>query len=198
MNNLTKLKLLARIMLVASIAAMVFGLYLIVKSTVEIVELVHAGEAQRALIAPLVTELAEGLVLAVHYFFVTKFFMHSLKHGVPFTHEGAKEIKILGLETIFLPILAWAVSAIAYSGIKSPWTVLEISIYEMVLGFAFIIVSYVMEYGTEKIERGHRGHQAIRYIKEHYPAVIDETKAALLADGTVTEEELRDAEKWYE
>ena len=74
MNNLTKLKLLARIMLVASIAAMVFGLYLIVKSTVEIVELVHAGEAQRALIAPLVTELAEGLVLAVHYFFVTKFF----------------------------------------------------------------------------------------------------------------------------
>ena len=197
MTNLKKMTLLAKIMLVASFATMIFGLYLIVHSSIEIAELVKEGEAVREKVAPLITEIAEGLVFAVHYFFVTKFFKHSLKHGVPFTHEGAKEIKILGLETIFLPIAAWIVSCIAYSGIKSPMEILEISIYEIVLGFAFIIVSYVMEYGTDKIERGHRGHQAIRYIKEHYPEIIEETKAALLADGTVTEEELRKAVEWY-
>ncbi len=198
MTNINKMKLLARIMLIASIATMIFGLYLIIHSSIEISELVREGHAVREKIAPLVTEIAEGLVFAVHYFFVTKFFLHSLKHGVPFTHEGAKEIKILGLETIFLPILAWIVSCIAHAGIKSPVEILEISVYEMVLGFALILVSYIMEYGTEKIERGHRGHQAIRYIKEHYPDIIDETKAALLADGTVTEEELASADKWYE
>ena len=198
MSNINKMKILAKIMLVASVATMIFGLYLIIHSSIEIAELVHEGHAVREKIAPLVTEIAEGLVFAVHYFFVTKFFIHSLKHGVPFTHEGAKEIKILGLETILLPIAAWIVSCIAYSGIRSPMEILEISVYEMVLGFALILVSYIMEYGTEKIERGHRGHQAIRYIKEHYPDVIDETKKALLADGTVTQAELDNAENWYQ
>ena len=198
MTNVRKMKGLARVMLVASIATCLWGVYIVVTGAAEIIELASHGELNRAAAAPLITEIAEGLVFAVHYFFVSKFFLHSLKHGVPFTHEGAREIKVLALETLLLPVLAWIVSCIAYSGIRSPLEVLEISVYEMVLGFALLIVSYVIEYGTEKIERGHRGHMAVRYIKEHYPEIIEETKAALLAEGIVTEEDLRDSEKWYE
>ena len=163
-------------MLAASVAACVFGCWLIISGVHELAVLEGEGHAVREATAPVITEIAEGVVLAVHYFFVSKFFIHSLKHGVPFTHEGAKEIRILGYETIFLPVIAWIVSCIAYAGIKSPLMVLEISVYEIVLGFALLIMSYVIEYGTNKIEHGHRGHQELRYIAEHHPEVLKEAR----------------------
>ncbi len=185
-------------MLAASIAAMAYGLYQLVFGIVEISHLAKEGNAVRELLAPIITEMTEGLVLLIHYYFVLRFFRNAIKEGVPFTHEGAKEVKVLGLEMIILPTLAYMVSSIAYVGIEYHTGLLNKAIYEMVPGFAFVIVSYIMEYGTNKIERGHRGHQAIRYIKEHYPDIIEETKAALLKDGTVTEENLSQADKWYE
>ena len=198
MSSIKRMKLLAKIMLAASAAAILFGLYQAVRSSIEISELVREGNAVRALVAPLVTELTEGLVLIVHYFFVVRFFRNALQEGVPFTHDSAKEVKVLGFEMIFLPLFAWIVSCIAYGGMDSAMVILNKAIYEMVPGFAFVIVSHIMEYGTNKIERGHRGHQAVRYIKEHYPEIIEETKAALLKDGVVTEEHLSQADKWYE
>ena len=174
-----RMKILAGFMTVASVAACIAGIYITVKGIVEIVHLVSAGEAVRSAVAPVVTELAEGLVLGVHYFFVSKFFLHSLRHGVPFTHEGAKEIKILGLESIFLPVLAWLVSAVAYAGLRSPLMVLQISVYEIVLGFALILVSYAIEYGTIKIELGHIGHEEIRYLEKHYPEILKEARKAV-------------------
>ena len=198
MNKLKKMKTLAKIMMAASVIVILFGLYLTVRGAMDIAGLIREGNAVRASVAPVVTEIAEGLVLVVHYFFVVRFFRKTLEEGVPFTHDGAKEVKILGLEVIFLPVIAWIIGCIAYGSLAATEKLLEIAIYEMVPGFAFIIVSYIMEYGTMKIERGHRGHQAVRYIKEHYPEVLEETKAALIKDGTVTEEHLTYADKWYE
>ena len=179
MRSLKKLRVLAVIMTVASIAACAAGIFITVKGIVEIMHLVSAGEAVRKAVAPVVMELAEGLVLGVHYFFVSKFFIHSLKHGVPFTYEGAREIRILGYESIVLPILAWIVSAIAYSGVRTPFMVMEISAYEIVLGFALILASYAVEYGTDKIEMGHLGHEQIRYLEEHYPDILNEARIAV-------------------
>ena len=178
-DSRNRMKVLAVFMTVASVAACAAGIYITVKGIVELVHLISSGEAVREAVAPVVTEIAEGLVLGIHYFFVSKFFIHSLKHGVPFTHEGAKEIHILGLESIFLPIIAWIISAIAYAGIRSPFMVLEISVYEIVLGFALILVSYAIEYGTTKIELGHMGHEEIRYIEKHYPEVLREARKAV-------------------
>ena len=176
MKKLKRLRILAKIMLAASIAACVFGCWLIISGVHELAVLEQEGEAVRSATAPVITEIAEGVVLAVHYFFVSKFFIHSIKHGVPFTHEGAKEIRILGYETILLPVIAWIVSCIAYAGIKSPVMVLEISVYEMVLGFALIITSYVIEYGTDRIEQSHRGHQELKYIAEYHPEILKEAR----------------------
>ena len=174
-----KMKVLAAFMTVAAVAACAAGIYITAKGVIELVHLISSGQAVRAAVAPVVTEIAEGLVLGVHYFFVSKFFIHSLKHGVPFTHEGAKEIHILGLESILLPIVAWIISAVAYAGIRSPFMVLEISVYEIVLGFALILVSYAIEYGTDKIEKGHIGHEEIRYLEKHYPKALEEARKAV-------------------
>ena len=57
--------------------------------------------------------------------------------------------------------------------------VMEISAYEIVLGFALIIASYMTEYGTDKIERGHMGHQEIRYLEEHHPEILKEARTAV-------------------
>ncbi|MBO4862544.1 MAG: hypothetical protein J5535_06580 [Firmicutes bacterium] len=179
MRSREKMKALAAVLAVASIAACVAGIFITVKGIIELVHLIASGSAVRAAVAPVVTELAEGLVLGVHYFFVSKFFIHSLKHGVPFTHEGAREILILGLESILLPILAWIVSAVAYAGIKTPLMVMGISVYEIVLGFALILASYVVDYGTEKIELGHIGHEEIRYLEKHYPDALNEARQAV-------------------
>jgi len=178
-NIRDKMKVLAVFMTVAAVAACAAGIYIIAKEAIALVHLISSGQAVRAAVAPVVTELAEGLVLGVHYFFVSKFFIHSLRHGVPFTHEGAKEIHILGLESILLPILAWIVSAVAYAGLRSPLMVLQISVYEIVLGFALILVSYAIEYGTTKIELGHIGHEEIRYLEKHYPEVLKEARSAV-------------------
>ena len=175
----SRMKILAVFMTVASVAACAAGIYITVNGAVELIHLLSSGQAERLALAPVITELAEGLVLGVHYFFVSKFFIHSLRHGVPFTHEGAKEIHILGLESILLPLAAWIVSAIAYAGIRSPFMVMEISVYEIVLGFALILVSYAIEYGTTKIELGHIGHEEIRYLEKHYPAAIEEARRAV-------------------
>ena len=181
MEPVKKMRAMVIFLSFASVAACAAGLYITVKGIVELVHLISSGQAVRAAVAPVVTEIAEGLVLGVHYFFVSKFFFHSLKHGVPFTHEGAREVHILGLESILLPILAWIVSAIAYSGIKEPLAVMGISVYEIILGFALILVSFVMDYGTEKIERGHIGHEEIKYIEKHYPEVMEEARTAIAA-----------------
>ena len=189
MKNLKRLRILAKVMLVASIAACIFGCWLIISGVHELAVLEREGLSARSETAPVITEIAEGAVLAVHYFFVSKFFIHSIKHGVPFTHDGAKEIRILGYETIFLPIIAWIVSCIAYSGIKSPIMVLEISVYEIVLGFALLIVSYVIEYGTDKIEHGHRGHQELQYIEEHYPKILKEARLEIFGTEDIYSKE---------
>ena len=183
MDSLKKMKYLGLIMTVASIATCVAGTYITIKGVVALIKLIAAGGAVRADFAPVITEIAQGLVLGVHYFFVSKFFIHSLMHGIPFTHEGAKEVHLLGMESVLLPIVAWIVSAIAYAGIRTPFMVWEISVYEIVLGFALILISYVVEYGTEKIERGHIGHEEIKYIEKHYPEVLAEARKAVAAMG---------------
>ena len=182
-----RMRILAKVMLAASVIACAFGCYLILECIHEFAVLSGEGSPHREEVAPVIAELAEGVVLAVHYFFVSKFFLHSIQHGVPFTHEGAKEIKILGYETIFLPIIAWIVAVIAFSGIRPAAMISGMSIYEVVLGFALIITSYVIEYGTIKIEKATRGHKELLYIAEHDPEVLKRARIALF--GTDIKEE---------
>ena len=188
-KKLKRLRILVTLLLIASAIACLFGVWNIIRSSYELTVLGMNGFADRAARAPYIAEITEGVVLAIHYFFVSAFFISALKGGLPFTHEIAKEIMIIGYETIMLPIVAWIITSIAYAGIKSPVVLLEISVYEVVLGFALIVVSYMIEYGTKKIEIGHIRHEELRYIERNYPDVMKEARAAVVeSEGMNTDE----------
>ena len=66
-------------LLIASAIASLYGLYICVECSIGIMK--NAGMG-RLVIAPLIAELAEGLVLLIHYFLVAKFFVVEMQTEV--------------------------------------------------------------------------------------------------------------------
>lgn len=153
MKNQEKLRIrisrISRGLLVASVAASVYGLYICI---VSITEIVHTAPMGRLAVAPYVAELAEGLVLLVHYFLVAKFFIEELKEKEPFSHGCAHELRVIGWETILLPILVKIVTVIAFSWKNVSREMLSLELYELVLGFVLVLAGYVVDYATARIE----------------------------------------------
>jgi len=85
--------------------------------------------------------------------FSFKYFKHELEAGTPFTFEGAKELKKLGIRTIVIPLVTYIITAIAYAIIASTYAGVdqmefdtEISIG---LGIGYIIMALICKYGAE-------------------------------------------------
>ncbi|MCQ2553398.1 MAG: hypothetical protein MJ150_03745 [Clostridia bacterium] len=194
---LRRIEHLSVFMAVVSIGMVLSGLALAAMSANEIFVLIHEGEGHGPEVAACIKELAEGLVMIIHYTLVTKFLIDSLHEGVPFTHEGAKEIRIIGWETILLPLLVQVIGIIAHIGIADPREVFGVEAFEIMMGVILLQTGYVIEYGTERIERAHRGHEAIRYIKKKYPDIIEEAKQALIEEG-FDEHDVYDGIHWYD
>ncbi len=168
-----RIALISRLLVGASLIAIVIG---IGKEGISIVNLAAAikGGLPRSEYAAYITVMAEGLVLIIHYFFVVRFYISILKEHVPLSYAVGHEMRVLGWETILLPIAVAIISCIAFSGIKTVTEIIEIEIYEMVLGVFIIQTGYVIDYATGKIMEGHRRHQICRYIEEKYPKIFEE------------------------
>ena len=170
-------------LLIAAVLASLFGLNVCIKSVLEIIENREQG---RIAIAPHIAELAEGLVLLVHYFLVAKFFITEIRKKVPLNHEGAHELRIIGWETVILPIVVKIVTFFAYVPHQIPMEMLSIEIYELVLGVILIQTGYVIDYATAKIESGHRYHLIYKYLSGSEPALMENAKA--WADAQIIDE----------
>lgn len=170
-------------LLVASVIASLYGLYICIESIGGIAE--SAGMGRNA-VAPHIAELAEGLVLLIHYFLVAKFFIVEIKKKVPLNHHGAHELRIIGWETVILPIVVKIITFFAYVPHHIPTEYLSIEIYELVLGIILIQTGYVIDYATAKIESGHRYHLIYKYLSGSEPELMENAKA--WADAQIIDE----------
>ena len=170
-------------LLVASAVASLYGLYICVECSIGIMK--NAGEG-RLVIAPFIVELAEGLVLLIHYFLVAKFFVVEMQKKVPLNHEGAHELRVIGWETVILPLLVKVVTFFAYVPHQIPGELLTVEIYELVLGIILIQTGYVIDYATAKVAAGHRYHLIYKYLSGSEPQLMENAKA--WADAQIIDE----------
>lgn len=89
--------------------------------------------------------------------FAQLYFSNELEVGTPFTYEGAKEIRRLGILTIAIPAGIALASTIAYVSLKQFYpSITNSSIsfsLEIGLGIAFIVLSVIFKYGAEFVEK---------------------------------------------
>ncbi len=193
---LRKILRISALLLAAAFVVACYGVTMIIRSGMEITHLRSESAAQIDY-GYAVAELVEGITLLVHYFLVAKFLVHSLENGFPFSKEGGRELRILGWETILLPLLANFVRLFYFFNISALNEIITMEIFEIVLGITLILMGHVTEYAAEKIQRSHRGHAAIRYIRQKYPEIIEETKEALIEQG-FDPKDVRGGRQWYD
>lgn len=170
---LKKIKGIYTLLLIASLVAMVLGFITIGRGVIGLTDAIknNASELERG---ECIIELLEGLILIVHYFFVTKFLMTVQRERYPFHYEAAKEMKVIGWETIILLLLLEVATLFIYAGHKPIGEIIELEIYEIVLGVFLIQTGYLMEYATNKIIRGHKFHLMTTLIQNRYPEIFKE------------------------
>lgn len=75
-------------------------------------------ESETGMTGGVVTACAAGVVLLLGEIILSKaaqkYFKHELEIGTPFTMEGAKELKKLGIKTILIPVISYAVAGIVW------------------------------------------------------------------------------------
>lgn len=98
-----------------------------------------------------------GMILCAGEAVVAKlacnYFDHELKAGTPFTAEGAKELLLLGVHTIWIPIVAAVLAQVAHNIISVLWGNVEPMALKsndcVALGVMFIVTSLLCRYGAE-------------------------------------------------
>ena len=97
-----------------------------------------------------------GVVVSIEGIIVAKahkdYFAMEQKDGTPFTFEGAKAFRTLGIMNLVAPIIAMVVSAII-GAIFDCWNDFRLD-FSLGLGLSMILLSFVFAYGAEK-EEGH-------------------------------------------
>ncbi|MBO6000154.1 MAG: hypothetical protein J6P81_00035 [Spirochaetales bacterium] len=92
-----------------------------------------------------------GLVYCISSILITKwhlnYFLMEQKEGTPFTEEGAKAFRTLGIVNIVIPFVAVIIASILEAVFKSPHEVRPDASFG--LGIAMILISYVFGYGAE-------------------------------------------------
>ena len=105
------------------------------------------------------TACATGFVLILGEVFLAKFaqryFKHELEAGTPFTLEGAKELKSLGIKAIVIPLISYAAASIVFA-IMSRFLQMgggefkvELTI-DLGLGIMFIVGSLLCKLGAQQ------------------------------------------------
>ena len=175
-ESIKRIESISILLLVGSIIAMLVGVATICVNFVSLVAALNQG-LDRLEYGEFIILIAEGLVLLVHYFFVSRFLITALKAEVPFTHEAAKEMRVIGWETIILPLLVAILGIIVFHDYKPLGEIVEIEIFELVLGVFLIQTGYVIDYATEKTVAGHKHHVMCNLVEEKYPEIFKEIEA---------------------
>lgn len=98
-----------------------------------------------------------GMILCIGEIVVAKracnYFDHELKAGTPFTAEGAKELLLLGVHIIWIPVVTVVLAQVTRDIIDNIWENVEPMALEssdsMTLGVMLIVVSLLCRYGAE-------------------------------------------------
>jgi len=181
-KSIRKIESISKIMIVASVVAVIIGIWTIVTGAIGLWGSLKEG-LSRGEYAEYVKMLAEGLVLVIHYFLVSKFLITALSKRVPLTHEVAKELRVLGWETLLLPLLVIVIDIVMHVGITPARDLIELEIYEIVLGVFIIQTGYVIDYATNKVVSGHKYHRICEELETKYPEIYKE-----LSNCVITEE----------
>lgn len=98
-----------------------------------------------------------GVVVSLEGIIVFKahkdYFVMEQKDGTPFTFEGAKAFRTLGIMNIVAPLIAMIVASII-SAICNCWSDIRLDV-SFGTGVAMILLSFVFAYGAEKEEEKH-------------------------------------------
>ena len=91
--------------------------------------------------------VANGILLL----FVFRYLRHELHDGTPYTAEGAKELREIGIHTMIHPVITGSIITIIYvaCGKTFPAFFTEGSFMGVILGFVLIFVSLMLRYGAE-------------------------------------------------
>lgn len=104
-----------------------------------------------ALLADTIAALTDGTLLAFAY----RYFKAEQAAGTPFTHEGADQIRRLGVRTIVLPLVMVILIAVVYAmfgmprGAGSDWSNLS----SVSTGIVLILASIIFRYGADLEEK---------------------------------------------
>lgn len=105
--------------------------------------------------------LAVGIILCAGELSISRmayrYFEHELNAGTPFTADGAKELRNLGISVIWIPLVAVILAQIAQAiiaGFMENVESLTLSGYDSVaLGVMFIVMSLLCKYGAETLDK---------------------------------------------
>lgn len=107
------------------------------------------------------TSMAVGMILCMGEVVLCKYakryFINELDAGTPFTFEGARELKKLGILNIWLPIATIIVADITYNIMNECMkdvADMNIDDYSSIgIGIAFLVLSLICKYGAELQEK---------------------------------------------
>jgi len=162
-------KILSKIVCIFSIVGAVFCLIGAVSLAITDVDTFKIGDVTihsivennaNMTVGTMLSRLAVGAILCIGEVIVArkavKYFKNEIEAGTPFTFDGAKELKKLGIFTIWFPIVIMILADIAYLVINEMYeSVADLKIDSYVsigTGIAFIIVSLLCKYGAEMAE----------------------------------------------
>ena len=102
-----------------------------------------------------------GIILA---WFFNRYFKRELVAGTPFTFDGAKELKHLGILMIVLPLAAQILNAVVIE-IWNEVTAASLKLSvdtgsEVAQGILFLVMAVIFQYGAE-LETGKKNDQGI-------------------------------------
>lgn len=108
-------------------------------------------------IGTLLAAIAVGLVYCVGEFFISRmayrYFENELKAGTPFTFDGAKELRNLGISVIWISVveivLAEVAQGVIYQFMNGAERI-ELEVFDSVaMGLLFIFISLICKHGAE-------------------------------------------------
>ena len=112
---------------------------------------------------------ANGILLL----FVSKYLNHELHDGTPYTEEGAKELKELGVHALLHPIITASIIAIIYvlGGKEFPSFFTESNYIGLLLGIVILFVAMVVKYGAEEEKKAGKIYSSIEQLVGNTPLV---------------------------
>lgn len=116
---------------------------------------VTATDSLYQLIGVLLSDLVFALTDGLLFTFAFRYFKQEQADGTPFTHQGADQVKRLGIRTIVMPLVAALLSAVFYQifGLQGAgdWS----NLASITMGIVLILASLIFRYGADL--EGQRG-----------------------------------------